>query len=177
MICFICFSCKVASFGKLLGLSLNDNQYNEDKGVLNIYCRNNYSFFISVVSILILIILLFHPYSFCNRVAILAFHKALACVPRDPLVVATFSLAVHNGGDMLEAVNISRRINSEHNQNYSEILEPRMWDEDKGLINEVLDLASSVITALESMTDEYFVSQKMAQYPQAPMSNLVSSCS
>ncbi|KAI0513392.1 hypothetical protein KFK09_009412 [Dendrobium nobile] len=106
-------------------------------------------------------------------VAILAFHEALACVPRDPLVVATFSLAVHNGGDMLEAVNISRRITSEHNQNYSEILEPRMWDEDKGLINEVLDLASSVITALESMTDEYFVSQKMAQYPQAPMSNLV----
>lgn len=106
-------------------------------------------------------------------VAIFAFHEALACKPRDPLVVAIFSLAVHNGGDMLKAVNFARRITNSHNQNVSELLEPAVWHDDKGLINEVVDLTSSVISALRAMTDECFVSQAMAQYPQAPISDLV----
>ncbi|KAK8954842.1 hypothetical protein KSP39_PZI002361 [Platanthera zijinensis] len=106
-------------------------------------------------------------------IALLAFHEALVCIPRDPLVVATFGLSVHNGGDMLKASNIARRITNPHNQKFSELLEAHVWDEDNGLINEVVDFASSVISALRSMTDECFVSQAMARYPQAPMSDLV----
>ncbi|PKA56886.1 tRNA nucleotidyltransferase (CCA-adding enzyme) [Apostasia shenzhenica] len=106
-------------------------------------------------------------------VAILAFHQATARVPRDPLVVATFSLAVHNGGDMVEAIGIARRMRNPHNQHFLELLEPHVWPVDADLVNEVGKLSSSVIAALMSMTDDYFVSQAMARYTQAPYSDLV----
>ncbi|KAF8390726.1 hypothetical protein HHK36_025253 [Tetracentron sinense] len=106
-------------------------------------------------------------------VGILAFHKALLDQPRDPLVVAAFSLAVHSGGDLLEAVNIARRINQPHDQSYHELLESQNLDSDKALMDEVMDLAASVKAALCKMTDEYFVSQAMAEHPQAPYSDLV----
>ena len=49
-----------------------------------------------------------------SRVEILALHMALLDRPRDPLVVATFSLALHNGGDMEEAIGIAKRISTPH---------------------------------------------------------------
>ncbi|XVF11444.1 hypothetical protein REPUB_Repub08aG0028100 [Reevesia pubescens] len=105
-------------------------------------------------------------------VLILAFHNALSDKPRDPLVVAVFSLAVHNGGDMSEAVNIARRINKSHDSSFHELLEPQNL-EYQTLKNEVMDLAASVRSTLCKMTDEYFVSQAMSAYPQAPVSGLV----
>ena len=59
------------------------------------------------------------------RIAILAFHKALFDHPRDPLVVAVFSLAVYNGGYILEAVNIARKITKSYDNSFYELLEPR----------------------------------------------------
>ncbi|KAJ4728866.1 putative Poly(A) polymerase [Melia azedarach] len=105
-------------------------------------------------------------------VAILAFHKALCDQPRDPLVVAVFSLAVHNGGDILEAVKIARRITKPHNDSFYELLEPRDLHFQM-LKDEVMDLAESTKGALSKMTDEHFVSQAMAGYPRAPFSDLV----
>uniref|UniRef100_A0A5B7BUX5 Polynucleotide adenylyltransferase n=1 Tax=Davidia involucrata TaxID=16924 RepID=A0A5B7BUX5_DAVIN len=105
-------------------------------------------------------------------VAILAFHKALSDQPRDPLVVAAFCLAVHNGGDMLEALNIARRISKSHDISLYELLEPQNLDSE-ALTDEVKNLAASVKGALSNMTDEYFVSQAMSGYPKAPYSDLV----
>ncbi|EOY22605.1 Polynucleotide adenylyltransferase family protein [Theobroma cacao] len=105
-------------------------------------------------------------------VGILAFHKALFDKPRDPLVVAAYSLVVHNGGDILEAVNIATRINKSHDTSFRELSEPRNL-ENQTLINEVMDLAASVKSTLCKMTDEHFVSQAMSAYPQAPFSDLV----
>ncbi|XP_022730312.1 uncharacterized protein LOC111285238 isoform X2 [Durio zibethinus] len=82
-------------------------------------------------------------------IGILAFHKALSDKPRDPLVVAAFSLAVHNGGDILEAVNIARRINKSHGSSFHELSEPGNLDN-------------------QALTDE-----AMSAYPQAPVSDLV----
>ncbi|GAY68412.1 hypothetical protein CUMW_263930 [Citrus unshiu] len=109
---------------------------------------------------------------FGPTIAILAFHKALSDQPRDPLVVAVFSLAVYNGGDMLEAVKIARRINKSHDESFCELLEPRDLDFE-ALKHEVMDLAESSKGALSKMTDEYFVSQAMAGYSRAPFSDLV----
>uniref|UniRef100_A0A5B7ATI3 Polynucleotide adenylyltransferase n=2 Tax=Davidia involucrata TaxID=16924 RepID=A0A5B7ATI3_DAVIN len=106
-------------------------------------------------------------------VGILAFHKALLDQPRDPLVVATFSIAVHSGGSLLEAVEIVRRISQPHDTSFNELLEPGDLDSDDALINEVIDLAASVKAALCKMTDEHFVSRAMIEYPQAPHSDLV----
>uniref|UniRef100_A0A0V0H9I6 Putative ovule protein n=1 Tax=Solanum chacoense TaxID=4108 RepID=A0A0V0H9I6_SOLCH len=39
-------------------------------------------------------------------IAILAFHKALVDRPRDPLVVAAFSIAVHCGGSLSDVLGI-----------------------------------------------------------------------
>lgn len=103
----------------------------------------------------------------------MAFHKALSDQPRDPLVVAVFSLAVYNGGEMLEAVKIARRINKSHDESFCELLEPRDLDFE-ALKHEVMDLAESSKGALSKMTDEYFVSQAMAGYSRAPFSDLVS---
>lgn len=107
------------------------------------------------------------------RFSILAFHEALSEQPRDPLVIAAFSLAVHSGGDLSEALRIARRINKQHDISFDEVLEPRYLESD-GLLDEVMSLAASVRSALAHMTDEYFVSQAMARYPKAPYSDLVS---
>ncbi|KDP22554.1 hypothetical protein JCGZ_26385 [Jatropha curcas] len=111
----------------------------------------------------------------CNSslwVAILAFHKALSDQPRDPLVVAVFCLAVYNGGDISEAVNIARSITKPHDVTFYELSEPGVLDS-KALINEVMDLAAFIKRVLNMMTDEYYVSQAMAEYPKAPRSDLV----
>ncbi|OMO93750.1 hypothetical protein COLO4_16700 [Corchorus olitorius] len=105
-------------------------------------------------------------------VAILAFHKALSDKSRDPMVVATFGLAVHNGGDIVEAVNIARRINKSHDISFRELSEPQNL-ENEALTNEVMDLAASVKSTMSMMTDEHFVSQAMSAYPEAPYSDLV----
>ncbi|KAL6972977.1 hypothetical protein U1Q18_027151 [Sarracenia purpurea var. burkii] len=105
-------------------------------------------------------------------VGILAFHKALSVQPRDPLVVAAFSLAVHNGGHMLEALNIARRISTPHDTRFHELLEPQNLDFD-ALRDEVMNLAASVKCEMTNMTDEYFVSQAMSMYRKAPFSDMV----
>ncbi|XP_042017191.1 poly(A) polymerase I-like isoform X4 [Salvia splendens] len=104
--------------------------------------------------------------------AILAFHEALSAQPRDPLVVAAFSLAVHNGGDLSEALSIARRISKQHEISFDELLEPK-YMKSRELLGEVKDLAASVQSSLRHMTDDYFVSQAMAKYPKAPYSDLV----
>ncbi|XP_050225854.1 uncharacterized protein LOC126675283 isoform X2 [Mercurialis annua] len=105
-------------------------------------------------------------------VGILAFHKALFEQPRDPLVVAAFCLAVHNGGDMSEAVSIARKIDKQHEISFHELSESTDLDSD-ALVNEVIDLGESVKHVLSMMTTEYYVSQAMAEYPRAPYSDLV----
>uniref|UniRef100_A0A0E0D158 Poly A polymerase head domain-containing protein n=1 Tax=Oryza meridionalis TaxID=40149 RepID=A0A0E0D158_9ORYZ len=108
-----------------------------------------------------------------NRpISILALHEALVRQPRDPLVVATFALALYLGGDMSLALDIGKSINRQHNTGFSELLEPQVWD-DKHLVGEVQSLAVSMRRALTEMTDEYFVANAMAKIPQAPSSDLV----
>ncbi|XP_057419592.1 uncharacterized protein LOC130713803 [Lotus japonicus] len=105
-------------------------------------------------------------------VGILALHKTLSDQPRNPLVVAAFSLAVHNGGNLLEAVDISRRINQPHDDRFPELLDPSDL-EAEALADEILDLAESVKESLLQMTTRHMVSQAMADYPQAPHSDMV----
>ncbi|CAL0319810.1 unnamed protein product [Lupinus luteus] len=105
-------------------------------------------------------------------VGILALHKTLSDRPRDPLVVAAFSLAVHNGGNLLEAVNIARMINKPYDVTFPELLVSSGLDSES-LEAEILDLAESVRGTLLQMTNEYFVSQALADYPEAPPSDLV----
>ncbi|KAL4584699.1 hypothetical protein LXL04_009307 [Taraxacum kok-saghyz] len=105
-------------------------------------------------------------------IAILAFHMALSDRPRDPLVVAVFSLAIHNGGDIEEALSISNKISKPHAKIYHELSEPQDLDR-KALKKQVLDLGVSVSKALSNMTDSYYVSQAMKSYPKAPYSDLV----
>lgn len=88
-------------------------------------------------------------------------------------MVAAFSLAVHNGGDLSEALSIARRINKQHEISFDELLEAKHMESNE-LLDEVKDLAASVRSALHHMTDEYFVSQAMAKYPKAPYSDVVS---
>ncbi|XP_008791060.1 uncharacterized protein LOC103708071 [Phoenix dactylifera] len=106
-------------------------------------------------------------------VGLLAFHQALVRQPRDPLVVAIFTLALHNGGDLPEAVEIARAITYPNDANFPELLQLQRWDTDHELVKEVVDLSSAVNAALSSMTDEYFVSKAMAGYPRAPCSDMV----
>lgn len=109
------------------------------------------------------------------RIAILAFHKALYDEPRDPLVIAAFSLAVSNGGSLPEAVEIARTMSQPHATTFHEILEPVTTTRSKNaLINEVVDLAASVKAVLRKMTDPDYVSQAMMKFPKAPCSDLVS---
>ena len=103
----------------------------------------------------------------------MAFHKALYDKPRDPMVVAAFSLAVHNGGDISEALEIARRITRPHDTSYPELLEPQSM-ESQALEDQVINLADSVKSALCGLTDEQFVCQAMARYSKAPFSDLVS---
>ncbi|ESQ45666.1 hypothetical protein EUTSA_v10010292mg [Eutrema salsugineum] len=104
--------------------------------------------------------------------AILALHKALAAQPRYPSVVAAFSLAVHNGGDVLEAIKITRKITKPHNRSFFELLEPEKLDS-QTLLDEVMDFDLAVKEALGQMTDGFFISKAMAAYPQAPYSDMV----
>ncbi|GFZ08028.1 tRNA nucleotidyltransferase/polyA polymerase family protein [Actinidia rufa] len=106
-------------------------------------------------------------------VGILAFHKALLDQPRDPLVVAAFCLSVHNGGDVLEALNIAKRISTPpHDTSFHELLQPQNLDFE-ALIDEVMNLAASVKSIMTNMTDEYFVLKAMSMYNKAPYSDLV----
>ncbi|KAG5523147.1 hypothetical protein RHGRI_035085 [Rhododendron griersonianum] len=108
-------------------------------------------------------------------VGILAFHKALSDQPRDPLVVAAFCLAVHNGGDISEALNIARSISTPHDISFHELLQPQNL-EVESLRDEVMNLAASVKNILTNMTDEHFVSKAISMtslYPTAPYSDLV----
>ncbi|KHN23951.1 Poly(A) polymerase [Glycine soja] len=75
-------------------------------------------------------------------VGILALHKALSDRLRDPLAVAAFSLAVHNGGNLLEAINITGMINKPHDARFPELLDPSGLDVE-ALEAEILDLAES----------------------------------
>ncbi|KAL2903736.1 Poly(A) polymerase I [Bienertia sinuspersici] len=108
-----------------------------------------------------------------KRVSLLAFHKALADQPRDPLVIAAFCLAIHNGGALSEAVSIAKSNSRSYDSSFHELLECQDNNINENLINDVKDLAASVKTALCQLTDETIVSQAMAKYPQAPFSDLV----
>ncbi|CAK7336806.1 unnamed protein product [Dovyalis caffra] len=105
-------------------------------------------------------------------IGILAFHKALSDRPRDPMVVAAYCLAVHNGGDILGGVNMARKLTKPHDASFHELSEPQNLDY-KALVDEVVDFAASVKQVIYWMTDEHYVSQAMVEYPQAPYSDLV----
>jgi hypothetical protein len=109
----------------------------------------------------------------CRRISILAFHEALACQPRDPLVVATFALAFYLGGDMSLAVDIGKSITRQHDASFRELLKPQVWN-DKHLVAEVQGFAALMKRVLTEMTDEYHVENAMAKIPQAPSSDVVS---
>lgn len=104
----------------------------------------------------------------------LAFHKALYGQPRHPSVVAVYSLAINNGGDMVEALRIARTISRPHDSRFAELLQEQWNSDPEALRDEVMNFAESIKEALSSMTDEYFVSRAMAAYPEAPYSDLVS---
>lgn len=111
----------------------------------------------------------------CNSslwLVIFAFHKALVDKPRDPLVVATFGLAVHNGGNMSEAVEIAQRISLPYDNSFEEVLESQDLSPE-ALKEEVMNFTISVESALSKMTDERFVSNALASFPRAPYSDLV----
>ena len=88
-------------------------------------------------------------------------------------MIAAFSLAVHNGGNLLEAVDIARRINKPHDIRFPELLDPCNLNA-KALENEILDLAESVKVSLLQMTSKHSVARAMVDYPQAPRSDMVS---
>ncbi|PON91809.1 Poly A polymerase [Trema orientale] len=106
-------------------------------------------------------------------IAILAFHKALVEQPRDPLVVAAFSIAVSSGGSLSEAVEIAKTISQPPETMFNEILEPVNTRSSNAVIDEVLDLAASVKAVLRKMTDRDYVSRAMIKFPKAPRSDLV----
>jgi hypothetical protein len=89
------------------------------------------------------------------------------------LVVAAFSIAVHSGGSLFEAVEIAKKISQPHGPSFDELLEPEDLNFDTALVDQVIDLAASVKTVLCKMRDQYYVSQAMSKYPQAPCSDLV----
>ncbi|PNY06893.1 poly(A) polymerase-like protein [Trifolium pratense] len=105
-------------------------------------------------------------------VGILALHKSLSDQPRNPLVIAAFSLAVYNGGNLLEAADIARRINQPHDIRFPELSDPCDLNA-KALENEILDLAESVKVSLLQMTSRHSVARAMADYPKAPYSDMV----
>ncbi|XP_060197024.1 uncharacterized protein LOC132626235 [Lycium barbarum] len=106
-------------------------------------------------------------------IAILAFHKALVDRPRDPLVVAAFSIAVHCGGSLSDVLGIVKKISQPHDTRFSELLDIRNIESDEALLDEMMDLAAYVEAALQKMTDELFVSRALIEYPQAPKSDMV----
>lgn len=69
------------------------------------------------------------------------------------MLVAIFCLAVHNGGDMSEALNIARRITKPHDVSFQELSEPE--DKDYEILNdEVMDLAESIKRVLSNEYDD-----------------------
>ncbi|XP_038702912.1 CCA-adding enzyme isoform X2 [Tripterygium wilfordii] len=106
-------------------------------------------------------------------ICILAFHKALVDRPRDPLVIAAFALAVHNGGSLVNAVEISRRISRPHDASFHELQEASDSNSNQALIDQIVDLALSIKYSLRKMMERDYVSQAMAKYPRAPCSDLV----
>ncbi|XP_038894749.1 uncharacterized protein LOC120083156 isoform X8 [Benincasa hispida] len=105
-------------------------------------------------------------------IALLAFHKALVDQPQDPVVVAAFSLAVHSGGSLYEAIEIAQNISQPH-ASFHEIVESNHKESDYSLLEQVVDLAVSVDAVICKMTNKQYVSQAMIKYPQAPWSDLV----
>ncbi|XP_031740541.1 uncharacterized protein LOC101203603 isoform X2 [Cucumis sativus] len=105
-------------------------------------------------------------------IALLAFHKALVDQPQDPVVVAAFSLAIHSGGSLYEAVEIAQNISQPH-VSFHEIVESNHKESDYSLVEQVIDLADSVNSVLWKMTNSQYVSRAMIKYPQAPWSDLV----
>lgn len=103
----------------------------------------------------------------------MAFHKALVDKPRDPLVVAAFSLALHSGGSLLEAIEIARGINQPHDSSYLELQESPVLHSKLAVRDEVIDLAASIKDVLFKITCAHNVSQAMSMYPQAPRTDLV----
>ncbi|KAK6930753.1 tRNA nucleotidyltransferase/poly(A) polymerase, RNA and SrmB- binding domain [Dillenia turbinata] len=87
----------------------------------------------------------------------LAFHKALIDQLRDPYVIAAFSLAVHSGGSLHEAVDIAKGISQPHDMQFYELLQPQGLYSIDMVIDEIVNLAQSVKDALSKMTDEYFL--------------------
>jgi hypothetical protein len=87
-------------------------------------------------------------------------------------VIAAFSLAVYNGGNLLEAVDIARKIDKPHDIRFPELSDPCDLNA-KALKNEILDLAESVKVSLLQMTSKHSVARAMADYPQAPYSDMV----
>jgi len=66
-----------------------------------------------------------------------------------------------------------KKFTKPHDANFHELSEPQNLNSE-ALVDEVVDFAASVKQVLYWMTDEYYVSQAMAEYPQAPCSDLVS---
>lgn len=89
-------------------------------------------------------------------------------------MVAAFALAVHNGGNLPEAIAISKGITHCYDSSYPEILAPHEERVDHDLVNKVLDFASAVRSSLSMMQDENYISQAMSEYADAPYSNLAS---
>ncbi|KAJ0037617.1 hypothetical protein Pint_23805 [Pistacia integerrima] len=101
-------------------------------------------------------------------ISIFAFHKAVVDQPRDPLVVATFCLAVHSGGSLLESIEKAKRISQLHDScmSFHELPKSQKLD-NVALMYQVINLATSIIAVLHKMTHEYSVPQSMSQSPQA----------
>lgn len=53
----------------------------------------------------------------------MAFHKALSDHPRAPSVIAAFTLAVNNGGEIAEAVDIASLTSRASKQSFCELQE------------------------------------------------------
>ncbi|XP_027340773.1 uncharacterized protein LOC113854114 isoform X2 [Abrus precatorius] len=113
-----------------------------------------------------------HPCHCSLWVSILALHLTLSDKPRGSSVVAAFSLALHNGGNLSEAIDIAKRINKPCDARFPELLDPSGLDE-QALEDEILDLAESVKQSLLHMTTRHLISGAMIDYPQAPHSDLV----
>ena len=145
------------AFGIQVLFQVNQNLPSTAAHILNQEAKTHYSF----------------SFLFCSRVGILAFHKALSDQPRDPMVVAAFCLAVHNGGDILGGVKMVKKFTMPHDDIFHELSEPQNLN-CEALVDEIVDFAASVKQALYWMTDSYYVSQAMAEYHQAPCSDLVS---
>ncbi|XP_031260952.1 uncharacterized protein LOC116119153 [Pistacia vera] len=101
-------------------------------------------------------------------ISIFAFHKALVDHPRDPLVVAAFSLAVHSGGSLLDSIEKAKRISQLHDScmSFHELPKSQRLD-NVDFMYRVINLATSIIAILHDMTLEYSVPQSMSQSPQA----------